>query len=625
MLFRVRKGISMEEIYQRYLDNLAIARSLVKPPVTPYMTEEQVIETIHHSAERLFSVHQENDAILKDILFTKTAETLTEREAEQLSGLADKLFDFNRSVDVGIAYKIHQLLYAYARLKGDEDLMVRELYYQGITIYYLNVESPDRKTNLFIDRIAEYYEKGASYLERYEELTNPETRGFIIRCLGNTKFGLRSVRMRTDTGVSSTDDGWKDYMEVFDRTMAVIQSPYYRVMNAEIPWDTFVYSMHYDRTQFLAGLRSKNDPVIAAAVLESAEYVYQNQQHIARERHKNVGLRTQYVYVAARYHAGKADLRELIDILFSLCEETNLNDFSGDNIWAVLYAPEFLREYSLRMKEEERLILRPRLERLFERQKKFLFMLPQNEYAIQVSECVRVIALSGSRQDTKFYRQILDYILACHPPTYVHSMVVASLARHFCLRMAQTAPELLVGIFCVEDVAGQLDLLLEQTYRSGLYHDLGKCMLLNYISLYGRKLLDEEFTCIKLHPLFGCGLLTTLGMGDISNAAFYHHRSFNGVGGYPTGQDDCPVSVRRIVDIITVVDALDAGTDNVGRSYAAAKTYEQLVEELRAGRGTRYAPEVVALLDDPGFYQEVKQCLADSRHQAYLDAYLGER
>ena len=120
--------------------------------------------------------------------------------------------------------------------------------------------------------------------------------------------------------------------------MAVIESPYYSWMNAEIPCDSFVYSMHYDRTQFLAGLRLKNDPVVAAAVMESAEYVYQNQQHIAQERHKNVGLRTQYVYAAARYHAGKADLKELIDVLFSLCEETDLNDFTCDIIWAVLYS-----------------------------------------------------------------------------------------------------------------------------------------------------------------------------------------------------------------------------------------------------------------------------------------------
>jgi len=616
------KGITMEEIYQRYLDNLAVARSLVKPPVMADMTEEQVIETIHHSAERLSDIHQENNIILREILFTKTAETLTEREAGQLSCLADRLFDFNRSVDVGIAYKIHQLLYAYAQHREDVDLMVRELYYQGITIYYLNVRSPDRKTNLFIDRIAEYFGKGAAYLERYGELTNPETRGFIIRCLGNLKYGVRNIQMLPEDGSRSINDGWKDYMEIFDRAMAVIQAPCYREKNPEIPWDTFAYSMHYDRTQFLAGLRKKNDPVIAKAVLESAEYVYCHQEHIARERQKNVGKRTQYVYAAARYHAGKGTIHELMDALLAICEEAELSDFSGDNIWVMLYAPEYLREYSLRMKEGERRALRPRLDRLLERQKNFLFMLPQNEYAIQVSECVQVLAASGCGRDALFYRRILEYILACHPPTYVHSLVVAVLARRFCHRLARTAPELLVGLFGVEDVEEQLDFLLEQTYRSGLYHDLGKCMLLKYISLYGRGLLDEEFACVRLHPLFGCGLLINMGMEDVSHAAFYHHRSFNGIGGYPDSQADCPASIRRIVDIITVVDALDAGTDNVGRSYATAKTYEQLVEELRAGRGTRYAPEVVALLDDPDFYQEIRQCLADSRRQAYLEAYL---
>lgn len=83
------------------------------------------------------------------------------------------------------------------------------------------------------------------------------------------------------------------------------------------------------------------------------------------------------------------------------------------------------------MEEEERIALQPRLEQLYEQQRRYLFLLPQNEYANQVSNCVRVIALSGSSQDTRFYRQILDYILACHPPTYVHSMVVARLARSF--------------------------------------------------------------------------------------------------------------------------------------------------------------------------------------------------
>ena len=61
----------------------------------------------------------------------------------------------------------------------------------------------------------------------------------------------------------------------------------------------------------------------------------------------------------------------------------------------------------------------------------------------------------------------------------------------------------------------------------GLYHDAGKCMLLSYVGQYSRRLLDEEFACIKLHPRFGCSLLENLGMKDHALAAQYHHRAFD--------------------------------------------------------------------------------------------------
>ena len=76
-----------------------------------------------------------------------------------------------------------------------------------------------------------------------------------------------------------------------------------------------------------------------------------------------------------------------------------------------------------------------------------------------------------------------------------------------------------------------------------------------------------------------------------------------------------------MVDIITVVDAVDAGTDNIGRSYAAAKSFDKLVGELKAGRGTRYAPGVVDLLEDEEFCWETEQFLADVRRRAYLETY----
>ena len=619
----------MKTLYETYAGNLTAACALVKPQVTPDMSPEQIIETIRACAAQLHQIHQENDRILQEILFSKSAGTLTAEEARELSELAGKLFNYNRSPDTGVAYRIHKLLYEYAQYHQDTDLIIRELYFQGITLLYLNVRDTSLGANLFIDQIGACFRAGAAYLDQYEQLENPETRGYIIRCLGNTKYGLESFQ-GGNTGKADHDfsSSWGDYMECFSRTMEIVESPYYREMNPEIPWDSFIYTMHYDRTQFLTALRERPDPAIAQAVMNSAAYVYRHQEQIAKVKSRAIGVRTQYVYAAARYHAGLCSVQELMDVLFNMCESAGLQDFSGDNIWTILYTPEYLMAYAGDLTEQEREAVRPRLERAFDKQKEFLFLLPRNEYAVQVSRTMQTISRFVSTQDTQFNQQLLDYILACHPPTFVHSKVVALLARRLCQRMAETAPALLDGLFGIRapaDSPQDMDRLLDMAYRCGLYHDLGKCMLLSYVGLYSRRLLDEEFACIKLHPAFGCGLLEALAMPDTAMAAYYHHCAYDRQGGYPHYSRECPAAVRRIVDIITVVDALDAGTDNVGRSYAAAKTYEQLVEELRAGRGSRYAPEVVDLLDDPGFCRETGQFLIDSRYQVYIDAYCSKQ
>lgn len=607
----------MNHICRTYIDNLRAARNLAKPRMEPGMTGEQMLQAIRDNADSLFRIHQENDRILQEILFSKKAEELTKEQAEQLSALAGELFDFNRSADIGIAYRIHRLLYAYARHRGDVDLTVRELYYQGITLFYLNIRNEDAGVDLFREQIGAFFREGAAYLEQYETLRNPQTRAFILRCLGNLKYGLE------EAGGSSLKDGWEEYMACYQKAMDVFLSPGYRDMNPEIPWDTFAYTMHYDRTKFLAGLREGHDENIARAVMESAEHVYRHQEQLARAGEKGIGARTQYVYAAARYHAGQAGIRELLEVLFGMCESADLHDFSGDNIWVILNTPAYLMRYSEELPEKEREALQPRLHRAFDKLKEYLFLIPRNEYGTQVPQSIQNFVGYVSTRDTEFFRQILDYILACHPPTFIHSRVVAMLARRLCGQMAKANPKALEGTFGFGDVRGNLEQMLDLTYRAGLYHDLGKCMLLGSVSLYSRKLLDEEFACIKLHPVFGCGLLDALHMKDMSQVAYYHHLSYDGSGGYPHSGQDCPQRIRRVADIVTVVDCLDAGTDNVGRSYAAAKTYERLVEELRQGKGTRYAPEVVELFDDGEFCAETGKFLDTVRRQVYLEIYHG--
>ena len=161
-----------------------------------------------------------------------------------------------------------------------------------------------------------------------------------------------------------------------------------------------------------------------------------------------------------------------------------------------------------------------------------------------------------------------------------------------------------------------------EAYEAGLYHDVGKSVTTMYIGVNARRLLDEEFTCIQLHAAFGFQLLCKTGhKDDFALAALYHHCYCDGTGGYPQGLPPCPAHYKPLVDALTVADALDAATDDVGRCYTAAKPLSVLLGELRAQSGTRYAPAVVRLFDDPAFCADFEQELYAMRQNAYLDVY----
>ena len=132
----------------------------------------------------------------------------------------------------------------------------------------------------------------------------------------------------------------------------------------------------------------------------------------------------------------------------------------------------------------------------------------------------------------------------------------------------------------------------------------------------------EEFTCIQWHTVFGYELLCNVGgRDDLAPAALYHHTFYDGHGGYPKNYPPCPADIKPIVDALTVADSLDAATDNIGRCYTMAKPVDTLLGEFRAQRGTRYAPEVVALLDDEEFSRDLKETLDETRKSVYLEVY----
>ena len=99
-----------------------------------------------------------------------------------------------------------------------------------------------------------------------------------------------------------------------------------------------------------------------------------------------------------------------------------------------------------------------------------------------------------------FEEFVLNLFAALHPPTYIHSNMVAKISRCLTGHLLKTKPELFTGVCgCpdAEHVPEYEARIQNYAYHAALCHDFGKICILRVISTYGRKILDNEFELIK--------------------------------------------------------------------------------------------------------------------------------
>ena len=617
----------MRERFDQYAANLKEASRLVKRMVPPGMSDEEILAAVHSDAEKLRALCKEDNALLEELVFSRTPESLSPAQAQELSAQAERLFHYPKSVDIGIAFRIHQLLYGYARLHGDRDGIIRELYHLGVNGFYLNLKVTDMGINVYRDEVTAFFSQAAAYLDQWDEITSDETHGYIIRCMAN-----RNLPLPRDLDENGLGDGlppeeiYTRYMRNFEETMRVVQSPVYRGKSPSLPWAGFAYSMHYDRLSFLSFLRKRHSPRIERDLMESAEYVYQYREAEAAKKGQGVtDARTIYLYAAARFHAGQISARELMDTLVPVYRQADPADFSWRGIQLNIMYPEYLATYAACLPPEQKPLYEPLLVQAQHELYQYLLHMPRNEYINQRARAMRDVVRSVREQGAYVRTRLLDSILTCHAPTYIHSVMVAWLNRQITAQLLEENPAALEGVFGfhgVSELRANRGKICSRAYLCGLYHDLGKSMVINYIGIYGRRLLDEEFNCIKFHSQMGYSLLKVFpDLQDVSEVALHHHRTYDGKGGYPRTAPPCSDAVREIAYITTVSDSIDAATDNVGRSYAVAKSYDTLVEELFQRSGSNYAPEIVRLFENQAFRERLGRDLAVQRRSLYCKVY----
>ena len=122
-----------------------------------------------------------------------------------------------------------------------------------------------------------------------------------------------------------------------------------------------------------------------------------------------------------------------------------------------------------------------------------------------------------------------------------------------------------------------------------LLHDIGKIGVPDSILRKPAKLTEEEWVCMREHPVHGQQILR--GIEFLQGAAkvvAQHHEQWDG-SGYPHGLrgEEIDVCAR----IFAVADAFDAITSD--RVYRRGKSYEAAAQELDDWAGRQFDPTVV--------------------------------
>jgi hypothetical protein len=130
---------------------------------------------------------------------------------------------------------------------------------------------------------------------------------------------------------------------------------------------------------------------------------------------------------------------------------------------------------------------------------------------------------------------------------------------------------------------------VEAIRYAGMLHDVGKLGVPTKVLQKPGDLTEEEFAAIQLHPMRGLEIVREIVfLNEALTGIMHHHERMNGRG-YPMGLagDEIPEFAR----VISVADAFDSMTST--RSYRAARSIEEAVEELRRGAGDHFDPAMV--------------------------------
>lgn len=603
----------LEESLQKYIQNQKKIADLKGKYLKEEASGNDIIARIAHISTEQQQVFLENDGVLDYIMsYLGDFSRISSEVFERFQNFAVQLSNPKEQLDISIAYEIHKILLAYAKEKNDINLIVQESYYTGTCLFYIS-------NKLFTEELLELFRVSETNLSHYFEL-DKKTREIFNRCYGNVLLGYSASRLVDYKPVIAYA---RRALEFWDRKDVTSFDP-------DFPFETYKFAIKRNLLVLLDVIRVNKitDTELLDLLLSVSTDLFEQRKKMASKIAIPIEATYTYMYYCVRFHAGKITIGEFLGILEELS-----NPFASD-LYSLESRSRMIRQgsyYCLYLEytdysEEYKLELRTQM---IERIRNYIRNMPMSvyEHIIQKEILAFISIFSTSLPEEDAFTLILELTIYRHLPTYIHVRMVSEISRIILDTALREIPEFFVGTLetqNVEEVLEKKDVFFETIRKSSMLHDIGKFFCLENVSNFGRKLTQKEFEIIKQHPLLGFEVLEGSKISkSYIESSLYHHRWFNQQGGYPDFSKNIATNLQteKLINIITLADSIDAGTDYLGRPYAKRKKLEDLVSEFKEGYNTRYCGVLVDLFNNQDLCDKLNDLLKDGRKEITIDTY----
>ncbi|MBE5860462.1 MAG: HD domain-containing protein [Butyrivibrio sp.] len=558
-------------------------------------------------------IYAENEELMSE-LWDNCSEEITPEEAELLYDLAIGFF-FDGHHDFAVLTEFCERILPVFEDMGEPEFLVA-IYHvlaNEYATFYRTVR--DKKG---MDVAMHYFRKVIEQSDNISKISTPEIREFIyedyfnlISYLGNFYYKDQSCSMESIAVFEKLRNLWNsDFVQQNDAENENVKR---FVQSAD---DAFLAkNMHYN-------LFSEEEKERYIKLIEDMS------NRAMAEGGEVEGSPNYRICITYKYLTGQVTPEEILStIIKSINEIIPVPDYKGDDTEALQL---IMRHFKyactaimvIRTMDAQDVIKEEWADKFLPKSMEILGKVP---YQFFTGTMLPVCAewyhaaepiLTGELNKVQF---LMHMIVRRQPFTYIHSRFVANIASLIGQEVLDAHPEAFVGVrgtTSVEEVQKNRAYLLSFITISGLVHDIGKCYIPSVVNRQNRSLTNTEYATIRKHSEIGYReAQDNAALKPYSDVIIGHHKHYDGLHGYPLGYDNNESTIKIIIDIISIADSIEAGTDTLTRSYTQGKDFAKLLKELKQDAGTRYNPMIVEVIENnPDLIEKLSDLTGQGRY-----------